>query len=47
MIISGRGVFQISKISKAFNNFDFNSTSGEKYTGLCNFLEIRPQKGFH
>ena len=38
-------VFQILKIGKASSHFDFTSTIGKKYTGLCNYLEIKSQKG--
>ena len=34
-------VFQILLICKAFDNFDFNSTIGKEYTGLCNCLKIK------
>ena len=33
--------FQILKIWKAFSNFDFNWTIRQKYTGVCNCLEIK------
>ena len=34
-------VFQILKICKMFSNFDINLTIREKYTVLCNGLEIK------
>ena len=34
-------VFQILKMCKAFSNFDFNSTIRKKYTGMCNYLELK------
>ena len=33
-------------LCKAFSNFDFNSTIKKKYSGICNCLEIRSEKGF-
>ena len=34
-------VFQVLKIHKAISNFDYNSTIRKKYTGLCDYFEIR------
>ena len=36
-------VFQVLKIHKAISisNFDYNSTIRKKYTGLCEYFEIR------